>query len=233
MRRNTTELEIGDVVLHSGMRILIDGPAKVYTEHGSASLPVYAWPGLVLNADALCDRDAPEYDAYIARHLRGIWWEDRVPRPRRDNWSITGNAMALWHMGAPWREDGVMCEDAGDHGGGIQTGRAFSRRFAHTKLPGRLFEVIAYPVKGDGTTAMPDEDAPIRLGYQAWMTVCRDVEDPGGTEVWSDIEYSDLPERFDHDFETVEKAEGHAKALVRSFDPDRFIGWDGKPGMEM
>lgn len=233
MRKSTTELEVGDIVLHGGMRILIDGPAHITPEHGSAALPVYRWPGLVLNADELCDKSAPAYDAYIARHLRGIWWEDRVPRPRRDNWNITGNAMALWHMGAPWRELDSLYEGTDDCGGDIQTGNIFSRRFTHTKLPGRLFEVIAYPIKGDGSTPTPDEDAPIRLEVQTRMTVCRDVEEPGSTETWSDTEYSDLPERFDHDFDSVKKAEAHARAMIRSFDLDRHIGWSGNPGMEI
>lgn len=95
---HTDELREGDIVINSGMRILIDGPAKIYgTEYGNDPA-VYSWPGLVLNADDLCDKDSENYDAYIARHLRGIWWEDRVPRPHKDNWTITGNHCAMWHI---------------------------------------------------------------------------------------------------------------------------------------
>lgn len=94
--KDTTELTQGDVVLHYGMRILIDGPAVVTPEHGAATPPTYRWPGLVLNADELCDKDSPSHDAYIACHLRGQWWKDRVPRPRKDSWPIQGNHMARW-----------------------------------------------------------------------------------------------------------------------------------------
>ncbi len=95
----TDELREGDIILNHGMRILIDGPAKVYRhEPQSRSNTVYVWPGLVLNADELCDKDSEHYDSYIARHLRGIWWEDRVPRPRADEWSIQGNHLATWHV---------------------------------------------------------------------------------------------------------------------------------------
>ncbi|MER6605692.1 hypothetical protein ABT282_07200 [Streptomyces sp. NPDC000927] len=87
----TPELREGDIVLDHGMRILIDGPGKYREE-------TYVWPGLVLNADELCDNESDSYDAYIARHLRGIWWEDRVPRPRKDDWPIQGNSLACWRI---------------------------------------------------------------------------------------------------------------------------------------
>lgn len=94
--KNTTELAEGDIVVNYGMRILIDGPATVYPGTSSTDTERYAWPGLVLNADALCAKESPQYDAYIACHLRGQWWEDRVPRPRKDNWPIVGNYHATW-----------------------------------------------------------------------------------------------------------------------------------------
>lgn len=96
--KNTTELQVGDVVVNHGMRILLDTPANVY-EHGSdLADKVYSWPGLVLNADELCDRESEHYDSYIACHLRGTWWEDRVPRPRKDQWEVTGNYLATWYV---------------------------------------------------------------------------------------------------------------------------------------
>jgi hypothetical protein len=91
--KNTTELVEGDVVLDHGMRILLDGPARVTDR--------YEWPGLVLNGDALCDKESPEYDAYIACHLRGQWRHDVVPLPRIDNWSIVGNELATWTVEDP------------------------------------------------------------------------------------------------------------------------------------
>ena len=94
--KDTTELTEGDIVLHHGMRILLDGPAKRYQQGTGRAGDVYRWPGLVLNADELCDKDGPHYNAYIAKHIRGIWWEDCVPRPRKDDWPIQGNYLATW-----------------------------------------------------------------------------------------------------------------------------------------
>lgn len=231
IRKATDALQEGDIVSNHGMRILIDGPAVV--RNPDHDYPVYAWPGLVLNADELCDKGSAHYDLYIAMHLRGVWWRDRGAVPeQRDRWTVQGNRMCSWHIEGPWRELGSLYEGADNYGGDIQIGNALSRRFVHATLPGRLFEVIAYPIRGDGSSPMPPEDAPIRLAYQTHMTVCRDAEEPGSTTVWSDIEYSDLPERYDIDCADIESAETLAKILIRSFDPDRFINWDGAPGME-
>lgn len=225
-RKNTTELETGDIVINAGMRILIDGPARVYPAHGSSSGTVYAWPGLVLNADALCDKDSPDYDDYIARHLRGIWFEDRMEPKRKDDWTIQGTDMALWHIGEPWREQDAMCE-AGEPGGDIQCGKAFGRRFTHTKLFGRVYEITAYPVMGDGTDPM-HPDGVIRIQQEICTTICRDVDEVGSTEEWSEYAYPDLPEHCDIDFATAESAEAAARYYVKTFDPEH-IGWDGCP----
>lgn len=94
----TPELQEGDIVLNSGMRILIDGPAQTYPEPNDPDRTRYAWPGLVTNADALCDRESEEYDSYIACHLRGQWREDQVPLPRQDDWPVVGNSLTRWHV---------------------------------------------------------------------------------------------------------------------------------------
>lgn len=96
--KDTTELAEGDIVLDSGMRILLDIPAKIYKHGDDPADLVYAWHGLVLNADELCDRDGEDYNAYIACHIRGQWWEDCVPRPRKDQWIVQGNYLATWHV---------------------------------------------------------------------------------------------------------------------------------------
>lgn len=94
--KDTSELAEGDIILDHGMRILIDGPAVVTQQGPGRAGMVYRWPGLVLNADELCDKESPSYDAYIATHIRGIWWEDNVPRTRKDDWPIQGNYLANW-----------------------------------------------------------------------------------------------------------------------------------------
>lgn len=94
--KDTTELTEGDVVLNYGMRILIDGPAKIYKQGEDQADIVFVWPGLVLNADELCAKEFPTYNSYIASFLRGTNWEDRVPRTRQDEWNIQGNYLANW-----------------------------------------------------------------------------------------------------------------------------------------
>ena len=96
-QKTTDELREGDIVLDSGMRILIDGPVTVVPSFYRSENDRYVWPGLVLNADELCDKDSPEYNNYIASHLRGQWWEDRLPLPRKDNWPIVGNRLTNWY----------------------------------------------------------------------------------------------------------------------------------------
>jgi hypothetical protein len=131
-----------------------------------------------------------------------------------------------------WRESGTIMS-GGDCGGDIQAGDSFARRFVHTSLPGRVVDIAAYPIMGDGTTPDPPADAPIRLQWETHTTVCRDTEDPGGTEVWSDVEYSDLPEWAEGDYHSVGYAEKAAAALIITFDPDKFIGWDGSPSISL
>jgi hypothetical protein len=131
-----------------------------------------------------------------------------------------------------WREDGELIDNAGDINGDIQCGAAYERRFLHTTLPGRLVDIAAYPIKGDGSDPMPDEDAPIRLEVQTELMVCRDTDDPGGTAIWSDYTYTtgnDLPERFDVDYVSVEAAEAAARRYVEQFDPALHLSWDGAP----
>lgn len=232
LRRKTDQLQEGDVVLNHGMRILIDGPARTEPGTNGHDLTRYRWPGLVLNADELCDPASLAYDTYIYKHLRGVWWEDRVPRTRKDDWPVVGNCLAWWSVGEPWREQGSLFEDDGQPGGDAQSGKAYSRRFVHTKLPGRLFTVYAYPITGDGTDDRHPEGV-TRIEQQAEMMICRNIEDPGSTEVWSEYTYDDLPEHFDRDCGDIKSAERLAKLLIETFDPDRFIGWDGKPDYEI
>lgn len=227
MRKKISELEVGDVVLNHGMRILIDGPVRVYSSSYNPDLRIYRWPGLVLNADAICDKDGSEYDAYIACHLRGIWFEDRMGPKRKDEWSITSNDLAWWFTGEPWQEHGPMHEGGDDSGGDIQCGTAYERRFLHTKLPGRVFELTAYPIMGDGTDERHPEGV-IRIQQQICTTICRDVDDIGNTEEWSEYSYPELPERFDIDFTSMELAQEAARIYVETFDPEH-INWDGKP----
>jgi hypothetical protein len=228
VQKTTDQLGVGDIVLDGGMRIKVGAPIPTHREG------VWAFKGHVLNADALCDKDSPDYDSYIACHLRGQWWKDRDPNggkgdpADRDMWPIQGTANVVWYLGLPWEHDGSMIVDAGDIGGDVQVGMAASQRFLNTRLGGRVYDVSAYPVE---KTEGPDNEKVIVLEVQTQMTVCTDVTQPGDTEKWADIEYSDLPERYDITYGTVELAEAAAQELIRTFDPDRYIGWDGYPKM--
>jgi hypothetical protein len=107
MHVRISEIREGDIVLNCGMRILIDGPATIYGEkYGNpADEPVYSWPGLVVNADAICKEGGEEYDAYIACHLRGQWWQDRGGR--KDSWPVNSNDRESWEVERPGSAEAV------------------------------------------------------------------------------------------------------------------------------
>ena len=127
-----------------------------------------------------------------------------------------------------WKEDEFGILPAGDAGGDIQVGEAYSRRFHHATLHGRMITVTACPVQGDDTT--PEiPNGVIRLQVQTELMVCTDPDDPGSTEVWSDIEYSDLPERFDVDYDSIPDAQASALAYLKQINPALHFNWDGRP----
>ncbi|MDQ1041515.1 hypothetical protein QFZ75_008017 [Streptomyces sp. V3I8] len=156
-------------------------------------------------------------------------WTDGHRAERQEDGTVAvGYSWFVPQRPVPWVESGEMLTDAGGVGGDIQIGNAAERRFTHTTLPGRVVDVTACPIKGDGSTSMPAEDAPIYLQQQVHTTICRDVEDPGGTEEFADITYPDLPEAYSGTYATVTDAEAAARRLVASTTPEH-IGWDGVP----
>lgn len=128
-----------------------------------------------------------------------------------------------------WKDDEHGISRAGDVGGDIQIGEAYSRRFVHSRLAGRHIEVSAYPVANNQPD--PGAEPVISLEIQTELMVATDPDDPGGTEVWSDLEYSDLPERYERTYPSVEAAEEAAQEYLRTLDPARDFTWDGKPEM--
>lgn len=130
-----------------------------------------------------------------------------------------------------WKDDGHGIIEAGDVGGDIQAGKAYCRRFVHSRLACRAITVEAYPIKGDGSTPEPSVDAPIRLEVKTELMVATDPNDLGSMEAWSDYEYSELPEHFDVDYLDVETAELAARRYLNQLDPARDFTWDGKPEM--
>jgi len=127
-----------------------------------------------------------------------------------------------------WKEDSVGITEAGDVGGDMQVGKALSRRFLHTSLYGRMITVTAFVEQGDGTDSRIPEGV-IRLAVQTELMICTDQDDPGSTEEWCDYEYSELPERFAHDYAAVCDAEAAALIYLQQLDPGLHFSWDGKP----
>jgi hypothetical protein len=122
-----------------------------------------------------------------------------------------------------WHPDGTGITSEGDSAGGdIQRGDSYSVRFICDDIPGSLVTVTFY-------AAEPGEDSG---GYVVqrqieWM-VCEDPADPGGTEIWSDVEYDDtvLP-----DWASLAIAEAEARrnaGIALAFDADD-ISWNGHP----
>lgn len=156
MNKTTDQLSEGDVVLNHGMRILLDGPAKVYPHGDRPEDQVYVWPGLVLNADELCDKDAETFNSYIYKHIRGIWWEDCLPRPRKDDWPVQGNSLARWVVEdpVPFRVVWEGC-DSRDHNNPDAAWKRYERAYnteaeaVHCWLTARGYEntrpVAVYP----------------------------------------------------------------------------------------
>jgi hypothetical protein len=131
--------------------------------------------------------------------------------------------------------------DAGDVGGDVQAGPAISRRFQKQLADGNWAVVTEYafaslqdgeegkPVRPEGAPWGGDE---LENSYRQYdvtnMTeflVCRDPEDAGGTEVWSDYTY-DYPSATGFNTETAatEWATGFIKRLTTDLYP-----WDGEP----
>jgi hypothetical protein len=108
---STPQLKVGDVVSSYGIRVRIDGPARVY--HGGCDyrdnnldgyVPVpghepkcrvvYAWPSTVLNLDeVLANRIAPRSFFFDTER------DHKGPgHGREDYWTIQGNDLATWSV---------------------------------------------------------------------------------------------------------------------------------------
>lgn len=134
-----------------------------------------------------------------------------------------------------WKLDanGLM-EDDGQLGGDTQVGKACSIRLENRELDeevggGRvhLVTVHVYP-EGSERLETPGEVDPTSLSLvmQTEFMVCTDRDDPGSSEVWSDLQYDTLDTRT---FRSIAEAENAALGVLARFDPERDIHWDGEP----
>lgn len=126
-----------------------------------------------------------------------------------------------------WQEYGSEWTDDGNPGGDWQVGKACSRRFHNPEIPGALVTVYYYP--GSYKSEDDDESETFELDVecQTEFMICKDIDDPGGTQEWCTYTYN--KDVYDNAFDSVEKAEAAALSALRRFDPVRDIHWDGKP----
>lgn len=134
-----------------------------------------------------------------------------------------------------WKIDSMgLMADYGQPGGDVQVGNAYSIRLENRELDQKseeghvhLVTVYVYP-EGSEQPEMPGEVDPTTLSLvmQTGFLVCTDRDDPGGTEVWSDYQYDTLDTRA---LRSVVDAECVAQDVLRTFNPERYICWDGGP----
>ena len=133
--------------------------------------------------------------------------------------------MGLFTRRAPaatWQPDGDV-GSGGDIGGDIQVGKdSYSVQFSRADKPGSLLTVTFYPV------AYPQAPREFTVQRQVEWMVCDDPSDPGSTEVWSDVEYTDLDDAW---YASAEQAEVAARDYARAVlaDGTPYWGWDGDP----
>lgn len=144
--------------------------------------------------------------------------------------------------GMGWVQYGDVQTDDGDYGGDIQIGKATHIRFTHRDLPGRLVTVMAYPVapersietqEGTKTTfhGYKHDMGSVGIQVQTEFMICKNIDDPGGTEEWSDCQYEDLdtrPYNRGDDTDKIRAAEVDALTFIERFDANRSIAWDGE-----
>lgn len=126
-----------------------------------------------------------------------------------------------------WHPDGTGVENAGDVGGDIQVGPAWSVRYVNDAKPRSLITTSVYAVDHNN-------DDPERRGEEyAWQAeteflVCTDPADPGGTELWSDLDYEDGY----FGYETLPEAESEARKVAENLNTEQAASahkWDGEP----
>jgi hypothetical protein len=122
---------------------------------------------------------------------------------------------------ATWQPAGDVGSN-GDCGGDIQRGDSYSVRLVHPDMPGSLITVAFYAAEYD---ECPREFVVQR---QVEWLVCADPADPGGTEIWSDYDYSDVSETvMTRRRDASREAKQHAEYVHAN--PDIYGGWDGQP----
>lgn len=132
--------------------------------------------------------------------------------------------MTTHSVGGPWTADGPVMPNDGVHGGD-GGGEAFSIRYTRPDIPGALISSYWYPVdESERYGDDPDDRTGWDVENEVEYLICTDPADPGGTEVWSHVEYR-TPNEMAHDTEAdaIANAEGHANS-----EAAEHYGWDGQ-----
>lgn len=97
LRLSTPELKAGDVILHHGMRVLIEGQPWVGDDSKS---PIYRWSGRVLNMEEVKATGHVPLSFLQTWKFEGGWVVDR-----EDVWHVQGNERAMWYVERAKEED--------------------------------------------------------------------------------------------------------------------------------
>src|SRR3954451_13325556 len=89
----------------------------------------------------------------------------------------------------PWYQRKSGIQPGGDIGGEAQKTDSVSIRYHHTDRPDAVTTIYAY-----GIPAISLSGSGYAVEIQAEFSICLDPDDPGGSELWSDAEFSRLPD---------------------------------------
>lgn len=118
-----------------------------------------------------------------------------------------------------WTPDGTGVVDGGQVAGD-QIGLSYSVRYIRPDLPGSMITITWFVVQ-----KLPGH---FDIERETEWLVCRDPADPGGTEIWSDTEYDDVPTLG---FGTLAAAEAEARRHAEDglHTAAEYDTWDGEP----
>lgn len=173
----------------------------------------------------------PDIARMAAEVLRAAGWHAAVRGPAASRvWAQRPGVeprQPLTETPAEWRQDGPLFSGPSNYGGDDSPGDEFGKRFAHVSLPGRLVTVYhcAY-VDSNAPGGVPED---VRFGVQkvTETLICKDTEDPGGTERFCEYAYEIVVPQGE--YATVGEAERAALNLAHEYTGD-LIEWDGEPG---
>ena len=132
-------------------------------------------------------------------------------------------AITPWH---PEVSSGLWAEQVESTGsfGDLARGTGISARFVRDDLPGSMVTVSYWPQCMEDYDDLPAYYVAGQIEY----LICTDPADPGGTEVWSDIELDDDSDPMIYtDLSACEQGAG--RQINRWLaDVNTYLNWDGK-----